>query len=158
MTMSKDYDDDTTTAAEASRGPLRLRMGEVGGSSPLDGSWWPQSRSLTTELKDLVDHFPAERGRVVRAIFSPPDWDDSPSRVPTGRGYVRVGSDAQDDTHVMILRTSEREELCLLVVPPEMSSEQGEEAMSAALTRGYAPSPAAVLETVRERLPDQAAP
>jgi hypothetical protein len=134
------------------RRPLRLRMCEKPGSHPIDGGWWPQSRDLTVELGDLVDNFPDEHGRVVRVLFSAPDWDDAPKRVPTRRGYVKVGFDPNDDTHVLMLTTSDRQELCLLVVPPDMSRAQGEEALLAAVTPGYATSPAALLTTVRERL------
>jgi hypothetical protein len=36
-----------------------------------------RSRDLAVELADLVDHFPPQFGRIVRALFSPPvpeDW------------------------------------------------------------------------------------
>ncbi len=134
--------------------PLRLQFPDPELKLPLDGAWWPQSRNLTAELADLVDNFPAERGRVVRANFSPPDWEDEPRRVPIARGYVQVGFSPHDDTHVMMLRTSEREEICLLVVPSGMSPEQGEAAMQAAVTPRYATSPGALLDLVRERVPD----
>ena len=93
-------------------------------------------------------------GRIVRATFSPPDWDDQPRRVPIARGYVQTGFAAGDDSHVIMLRTSERTELCLLVVPPGMSDKQGEEALAAAVTPGYASSPGAILDLVRERVVD----
>jgi hypothetical protein len=143
-----------STQARVLRKPLRLQFPEQGLKMPLDGVWWPQSRNLTSELAHLVNNFPADRGRVVRATFSPPDWDDEPRRVPIARGYVQVGFSPHDDTHVMMLRTSEREEICLLVVPPGMSPEQGEEAMLAAVTPRYATSPGALLDLVRERVPD----
>ncbi len=145
-----------TSEAQATR--LRLRMSPVPGSHPLDGGWWPRTRNLTVELADLVDHFPADRTRILRASFSPPDWDDAPRRVPVSRGYVQVGFDPNDDTHVLMLRTADRQELCLLVVPPEMSPEQGEAALEAATTKGYAPSPGALLDLVRERVPDTREP
>jgi hypothetical protein len=134
-----------------SRQPLRLRMVEQRGKQPLDGGWWPQSRDLTTELADLVDNFPPELGRIVRVVYSPPDWDDAPRRVPTRRGYVKAGFDADDDTHVLVLTTSDREELCVLVVPPDLSRGKGEEALLASVTPGYATSPTALLAAVRER-------
>jgi hypothetical protein len=148
MTAPNHYD------AQPDRLPLRLRMTKLPRTHPLDGGWWPQSRDLTVELADLVDNFPDGMGRIVRATFSPPDWDDQPRRVPIARGYVQTGFAPQDDTHVMMLRTSERTELCLLVVPPGMSDKQGEEALTGAVTPGYAPSPGAILDLVRERVPD----
>jgi hypothetical protein len=135
------------------RQALRLRLADNPGQQPLDGGWWPQSRDLTVELGDLVDHFPAKRGRIVRVIFSPPDWDDAPRRVPTARGYVKAGFSPHDDTHVVVLMTSEREELCLLVVPPDLSRSKGEQALLASVTPGYASSPGALLTAIRE-LPD----
>ena len=54
----------------------------------------------------------------------------------------------------MMLRTSERTELCLLVIPPGMSDKQGEEALKGAVTPGYASSPGAILDLVRERIVD----
>ena len=143
-----------STDATPDRQPLRLRMTELPRAHPLDGGWWPQSRDLTTELADLVDNFPDDMGRIVRATFSPPDWDDQPRRVPIARGYVQTGFAPQDDTHVMMLRTSERTELCLLVVPPGMSDKQGDEALEGAVTPGYATSPGAILDLVRERIAD----
>ncbi len=126
-------------------------MGDKPGSQPLDGGWWPQSRDLTLELGDLVDHFPPKLGRIVRVLFSAPDWDDSPKRVPTARGYVKVGFDPHDDTHVVVLTTSERQELCILVVPPHLSRTKGDEALLAAVTPGYATSPGALLTAINER-------
>ena len=150
---------DAVTAPNSSnttdgRVPLRLKMTEQPRKHPLDGGWWPQTRDLTTELGDLVDNFPEDRGRIVRATFSPPDWDDTPRRVPIARGYVQVGFAPHDDTHVIMLKTSDREELCLLVVPPGMSPAQGDEALKAAVTAGYAPSPGALLDLVRDQIPD----
>lgn len=108
----------TSLAGVPRRRPLRLRMGRTMGVDRLDGAWWPQSRDLAVELADLVDHFPAECGRVVRALFSPPDWDPVPRRVPVSTGYVKVGSFPRDDTHVIELKTSDRTVLHVLVVPP----------------------------------------
>lgn len=131
--------------ATASRGALRLRLADPAAGRPLDGGWWPHSRQLLVELADLVDNFPPERGRIVRATFSPPDWDDAPNRVPISRGYVQVGSAPKDDTHVIVLRTSERQELVLLVVPPDMSEAQGEAALQAAVSTGPRVPPVKVL-------------
>ncbi len=133
------------------RRPLRLRMGQAPGVDRLDGAWWPQSRDLAVELADLVDHFPADRGRVVRALFSPPDWELSPRRVPVAAGYVEVGSLPRDDTHVIDLRTSEHVLLHVLVVPPEFSPGQGAEALLAGGTPGNSQAAPDLLLAVAER-------
>jgi hypothetical protein len=132
-------------SAAPDRVPLRLRMADHPGSSRLDGGWWPQSRDLALELADLVDHFPPRLGRVVRALFSPPDWDPAPRRIPVATGYVKVGSFPRDDTHLILLKTSDRTELRVLVVPSDLTQGQGEEALLAAATAGNPRSAADVL-------------
>jgi uncharacterized protein DUF5994 len=101
------------------RDPVRVALSPRPGKATLDGAWWPQSRDLASELADLVDHFPVERGRVQRVLYSRPDWDTQPHRVVVARGLIKVGSYPQDDTHLMMLRMSTRTDLRLLVVPPE---------------------------------------
>ena len=135
------------------RVPLRLRMAQHPGHDHLDGGWWPQSRDLEVELADLVDHFPPELGQIVRAVYSAPDWDPAPNRIPTSRGYVKAGRFPRDDTHLVHLKTSDRNVLRVMVVPPWMSADQGEEAMLAAATRGNAEPAESLLATVTD-LPD----
>ena len=130
--------------------PLRLRMAAAPAPGGLQGGWWPQSRDLAVELADLVDHFPPEWGRIVRTVFSPPDWDPAPRRIPVARGYVKVGSFPRDDTHLVLLKTADHAVLRVLVVPPGMSSDQGDEALLAAATPGYAHTAACLLDTVSE--------
>jgi hypothetical protein len=102
----------------------------------VDGAWWPRSRDLNREAADLVDHFPAERGRINRLLFSRPDWDESSKdgrgvrSIAAARGRVKVGSFPSDDTHVMILQLSDGKRLTLLVVPPQHP--MGQQAMAIA--------------------------
>jgi Family of unknown function (DUF5994) len=130
--------------------PLRLRMAPVPGAGRMDGGWWPRSRELAHELGELVDHFPAHHGRVVRAHFSPPDWDTASRGIPTATGAITATSSAEDGTHLMLLTLADRRTLQLLVVPPAMSPEQGEEALLAAATPGYAHSADCLLATVTD--------
>lgn len=141
-----------TDPATHDREPLRLHLHDEPGRDALDGGWWPQSRHLALELADLVDHFPAGHGQIMRALYSPPDWDDRPRRVPIARGHLKVGSFPRDDTHLMLLTTGsgDRRVLRLLVVPPELSPDQGDEAMLAAASRGNAHSARELLATVTE--------
>jgi len=127
------------------RQPLRLSISARPGRDPLDGGWWPQSRDLTVELPDLISHFPNGHGRVVRAVYSPPDWDGHERRVPLPlpRGYVKVGSFPKDDTHVIDLLMTGSKRLRLLVVPP--GAEDGDAAVTAASTVGNTRSAADLL-------------
>ena len=139
-----------TTSTVPTRAPLRLRMSEHPGRDQLDGGWWPQSRDLAVEVADLADHFPDSHGHIVRVLFSPPDWDGAVRRVAVQGGYVKTGSFPRDDTHVVQLKTFDRKVLHLLVVPPDYSDPQGEEAMLAASTRGNTHSAGDLLHTVTE--------
>lgn len=133
---------------------VRLALGSAGlGRDQLDGGWWPRSRHLATEFADLVDHFPPEHGRVVRGLYSPPDWDDAPRRVAVAGRSVKVGMFPRDDTHVIYLTTSNRDVYCLLVVPASFDEAQGAEALLAATTRGNRHSAGDLLEVVTDELP-----
>lgn len=126
----------TSTPISAARGPLRLRLGVTPGQDRLDGAWWPYSRDLDRELSDLVRHFPTTHAPINRAVFSRPDWDTAPRKVTAGPRVIKVGSFPEDDTHVMIVQLSDRRRLTLLVVPPDFTSDQGEEALLAGSTPG----------------------
>lgn len=135
-----------STSNGPARVPLRLKLCKPPGGGALDGGWWPQTRDLPTELRDLVDHFPADRGRLTRATFSPPDWEPCARRVPVRHGYVETLSFPKDDTHVIMLRTSIHTELCLLVIPPDVTAEHGKRALAAAAKPRFARSAAELLE------------
>lgn len=128
------------TTPNKSRAPMRIRMAEHPGHGHLDGGWWPQSRDLATELADLVDNFPPEAGHIVRALVSPPDWDKTLHTVLVRGRTLKVGSFPADDTHLIKLRTSDRTLLYVLVVPPGLPPDQGEEALRAASADGNAQS------------------
>ncbi|WP_418059094.1 DUF5994 family protein [Pimelobacter simplex] len=132
------------------RVPLRLAMAEHPGNDHVDGAWWPQSRTLAVELVDLVDHFPAPYGRIVRAFVSRADWDAAPGYVDAAAGAVRVGPSPRRDSHLVHLETAERSVLHVLVVPPGFTDAQGAESMLAAATAGNRHSAADILEAVTE--------
>jgi len=132
---------------------LRLTMGETPGQDRLDGGWWPRSRDLASEFADLVDNFPDQYGRVVRAVYSPPDWDDAPRRVAVRGGNVKVGKFPKDDTHVIYLTTSDRAVYCILVIPSSYDEAQGSEALLASATRGNHHLAGDLLRVVTNELP-----
>jgi len=117
---------------DAPREPLRLLLSPRLGHGALDGAWWPQSRDLAVELADLVDHFPAAAGRIIRALYSPPDWLAPPRRVKVAGGFVKAGFFPHDDTHVMSLRMYDQQIVKLMVVPPGTSSRLARPAMQTA--------------------------
>lgn len=111
---------------------LRVVLAAPRRNRPLDGGWWPHSRDLAVELADLVAGLPAGAGRAVRAVYSPPDWDTPPRRVPLARAYLKVGSFPRDDSHVLDLRMLDGTTLRLLVVPPTADPRQARSALAAA--------------------------
>lgn len=127
---------------------LRLRLLDRPGREALDGGWWPHSRDLIRELTQLAAEFPRERGRILRVLFSRPDWDTAPHRVDLGTRVLKVGSFPHDDTHVLTVQTSVGERLTLLVVPPRFTRGQGEEALLAASTPGNVHTAADLLNEV----------
>jgi hypothetical protein len=138
----------TPTPAPTTRQPLRIRLSDPAHPHPLDGGWWPQSSCLSVEMADLVDGYPAEHARIVRALYSPPDWEDAPKRVTTARGYIETVPFAHDHSPVVILTTSARHKVCLLVIPPDLSAAEGEAALAASVTPYFATSPARLLASV----------
>jgi hypothetical protein len=133
--------------------PPRLRIVEHPGTDPLDGGWWPRSRDLAVELADLVDlvdQFPARSGRIVRALVSPADWGPAPQHVPATGGDVEVGALPSADRHLLHLATADQTVLRLLVVPPDFTQDQGDEALLAAATAGNAHSAMDLLDEVTE--------
>jgi hypothetical protein len=100
------------------RHPLRLTLADAFGQGPLDGAWWPQGRDLQTEAADLIDNFPAIRGRIDHIVYSAPDWSPAGRRIKAARGSIKAGSFPGDDTHVILLSMAGRHLLRLLVVPP----------------------------------------
>lgn len=149
--MTTSNDPVPAAVATQARVPLRLSMVARPGKDVLDGGWWPQSRELAVELADLVDHFPPRHGRIVRALFSPPDWDPAPRQVRVAAGLVKVGSFPRDDTHVMHLKTSDRTVLHVLVVPPHLTGRQGAEALLAAASPGNRHSAGDLLEEATDQ-------
>jgi hypothetical protein len=128
-----------TTSPTQTRVPLRLQLadGPDTGTGTVGGGWWPQSRDLQTEAADLVDHFPAEAGRIQRLLFSRPDWDTLPDggrlrAVQAERGRVKVGSFPGDDTTMMVLQLASGRRLRLQVVQGDAEPVAAQAAMDAA--------------------------
>lgn len=131
--------------------PLRLRLGAVPGQDRLDGAWWPYSRDLESEMSELVQQFPATHAPISRAVYSRPDWDTAPHKVTAARRVVKVGSFPRDDTHVLVVELSDGRRLTLLVVPPDFTPGQGEEALLAGSTAGNRHTAAELLLEVTDQ-------
>jgi hypothetical protein len=135
----------------AGAGPrLRLALSESIGHGGLDGAWWPRSRNLETELADLVQRFPLSVGRIVRAVYSTPDWQPAPRRIRLGNGLVKVGSFPHDDNHRILLRLSNRQVLHVMVIPPDSSPSLALAAMTTAASPSNRDCAATILKDAQD--------
>lgn len=123
-------------SAPETRRPLRLKLGSAPGQDRLDGAWWPYSRDLESEMSDLVQQFPPAHGPISRAVYSLRDWDTAPRELVAGQRVITVDAFPSDDTHVLIVQLGDGRRLTLLVVPPDFTPGQGEEALLAGSTAG----------------------
>ncbi len=114
MSTSQSSQRRTTTAPGLS---LRLVLKDRAVTGSLDGIWWPQSRDIAVEVRDLVNNFPD--GRISRVLFSRPDWDTHPRTVQLGGRRMKTGSFPSDDTHLIVLTMTDHAVLRLLIVPPD---------------------------------------
>jgi Family of unknown function (DUF5994) len=137
-------------ASPHARVPLRIRMSEHVGRDHLDGGWWPQSRDFALEFSDLADHFRASYGRVLQAHCCDSDWDSMPAHVLVSGHRVEVTASPHADPHLIEVLLTSRVLLRVLVVPPELSSYHGEEALLASATLHNAETASSLLSTVTE--------
>lgn len=84
-----------------------------------DGAWWPESRLLSDELRELFALWPPAMGRIVRVLYSPPDWDDRPRSVPVADRRVKTGCFPLDDTRQLTLSMLDGRRLAISVIPPD---------------------------------------
>ena len=117
--MSTSHSSQSRTTA-VQRVPLRLVLKDSGVVGSLDGIWWPHSRDIAAELRELVNRFPA--GRISRILFSRPDWDTHPRAVQLGGRRMKTGSFPSDDTHLIVLTMADYTVMRLLIVPPDHAS------------------------------------
>jgi hypothetical protein len=94
-----------------------------------DGAWWPESRSLVDQLGGLFDLWPADAGRIVRVLYSPPDWDDSPRSVAVSGRRVKTGSFPHDDSHELTLALLDGQRRTITVIPPETATNEATEVL-----------------------------
>lgn len=120
------------------------------GRDHLDGGWWPRSRDFALEFSDLAAHVTASYGRVLQAHCCASDWDSVPPHVLVAGHRVVVTVSTPADPHLVELLLTSRVLLRLLVVPPELSTYHGEEALLASATPNNAETAASLLSTVTE--------
>ncbi|WP_237532579.1 DUF5994 family protein [Streptomyces sp. SID8352] len=98
----------------------------------LDGSWWPWSRDLQSELPALTDVLDPLWGRITRIAVNPEHWPVIPRKIPVSGHIVKVGWFTPEiDPHKLLLSYG-TDRFDLLVVPPETGAESAARLMAAA--------------------------
>jgi hypothetical protein len=127
---------------------LCLRPSLPGDHGVLHGGWWPRSRDLAGELRRLLadaDSHLGQLGVIARVALNLTVWDRTLCRVASGDRIVPVGWLRAVDVHTIILTTTGRDRLTLLIVPPEATAEQATIALAMAAIDGNSARPAAIL-------------
>ena len=70
------------------------------------------------------------------AVASTRRWTPPRQSVVAGQRVIKVGASPREDTHVLIVQLSDGRQLTLLVVPPDFTPGQGEDALLAGSTAG----------------------
>lgn len=144
-----------TTPHPLTTAPLRLDIRSGGPHHPLDGAWWPHSGDLAQEATRLVDHFPHEVGRISRILYSTPDWDAPVRKTTTRRGFIKLGTFPDDDTHLVVLLLADHTRRHLLVIAPDTPAAVAESLMAAATMPGNDRSAARLIEDAGLPLPSR---
>jgi hypothetical protein len=93
-------------------GPVRLHH------MLLDGSWWPRSTDLDTELRDLVPVLDHVRGPVARLLLGVATWTARPHQVVTAGRAVSVGYLAGQSPSMMTVLCADGGTFTMRVAPP----------------------------------------
>jgi Family of unknown function (DUF5994) len=110
--------------------PSRLSLRPARDQRPPGGAWWPESRVLSDHVANLFALWPEDAGRIVRVLYSPPDWDDHPRSVDVGSGRrIKTGSFPHDDTKQLTLTMMTGERRAITVIAPHTPVNEAIEAL-----------------------------
>jgi hypothetical protein len=121
-----------TSQAHARRFALRATFDK---NKPY-GAWWPYNRTLADQLDDLFSAWPPQAGRIVRVLYSPPDWDDRPRSVAVAGRRVKTGSFPRDDTRQLQLTLSDGVRRAITVIPPQTPARAAHDILTAIAADG----------------------
>jgi hypothetical protein len=126
---------------------LRLKPRSNIATGYVDGGWWPESHDLQTELPGLVGLLADRLGSVERVSYHLGDWEDGPQKIRVDGRVVRLsGFRWQTAGTVDVL--GPRNQLTLLVVPPEATSQAAQHVLDTAGGQDNADSVASLLGPV----------
>lgn len=95
----------------------------------INGAWWPHSRDAGAELPAMLDELSARAGRVSRVALQVDAFSNIPHRLTAGGHTIHVAWFRSMNTHTINVTMAGRDNLTLLVVPPQASPAQAGEAL-----------------------------
>jgi hypothetical protein len=120
-----------TSQAQARRHARRFAVRATFDKNEPYAAWWPRNRTLADQLDDLFSAWPPHAGRIVRVLYSPPDWDDRPRSVAVAGRRVKTGSFPRDDTHQLQLTLGDGVRRAITVIPPKTAAQAAHDILTA---------------------------
>jgi Family of unknown function (DUF5994) len=111
----------------------------------IHGGWWPRSRDAAAELPGLLSELNTHAGRVSRVALQAGAFSDIPHQLVVGGHKVHVAWFRYMNPHTAILTVVGRDDLILLVVPPQASPEAAAQALRLAASGHQAGGAQAIL-------------
>ena len=133
-----------TTDLTAHEGRLSLDLATARRAG-INGGWWPRSRDAAAELPGLITELSTRAGPVSRVALQVSAFGKIPHQLTVGGRRVRVAWFRYMNTHTAILTMADRDDVTLLVVPPEANPVAAAEALRLAASGRHPGPPEAIL-------------
>jgi Family of unknown function (DUF5994) len=95
----------------------------------INGAWWPHSRDAGAELPAMLHELSTRARRVSRVALQVDAFSNIPHRLTAGGHTTHVAWFRSMNTHTINLTMAGRDNLTLLVVPPQASPAEAAEAL-----------------------------
>ena len=110
---------------------LQLKPGPPA-AAHLDGVWWPRSRTLTTEVPQLLDELQDRVGPVALVGYHSNAWEFTPPAVNDAARSVHFQGFTSEIPHTLIVVGTDGRRVALLVVPPDTTEAAAHRTLSEA--------------------------
>jgi len=110
---------------------LQLKPGPPA-AAHLDGVWWPRSRTLTTEVPQLLDELHDRVGPVALVGYHSNAWEFTPAAVNDAAQSVHFQGFTSENPHTLIVVGTDGRRVALLVVPPDTTEAAAHRTLSEA--------------------------
>ena len=147
LTSIQDADVAPSNAPEqAAPGDARLSLApEIARSAAISGGWWPRSRDAGAELPGLIAQLSSRVGRIRRVALQVDAFDNIPHQLAADGHKVHVAWFRHMNPNTAILTMAGRDDLILLVIPPEADPAAAAEALRLAASGRRGQQPESVL-------------